>query len=82
MLLTDKGSDPEMLTLFHPCQLEERFGGTAKTPTNFWPPYVGKEFVPENISQNYPVVMGDEEYRTVLRDNPEILCHPEYLTSP
>ena len=30
---------PRILTeMFHPSQLEQRFGGTAETPTNFWPP--------------------------------------------
>lgn len=38
----------DLLDLFHPCQLEKRFGGTAETPTNFWPPYVGPVFEPEN----------------------------------
>ena len=27
----------ELTDLFHPCQLEKRFGGAAETPKNFWP---------------------------------------------
>ena len=42
---------PEMLQMFHPCQLEKRFGGQMDTPTNFWPPYVGKEFIPPGQEQ-------------------------------
>lgn len=38
---------PILLEMFHPCQLEERFGGTAKSPESFWPPYVGQYFVPD-----------------------------------
>lgn len=46
--LTGESSDPNLLDLFHPCQLERRFGGTAETPKNFWPPYIGTEgFLPE-----------------------------------
>ena len=29
-----------LLDLYHPSQLEKRFGGTAETPSNFWPPQV------------------------------------------
>ena len=39
---------PTMLEFFHPCQLEKKYGGTAESPVNYWPPYVGKYFVPEN----------------------------------
>ena len=45
-ILTRDMSHPELLELYHPCQIEERFGGTAKTPTNYWPPYVGADFYP------------------------------------
>jgi hypothetical protein len=31
--------------MFHPSQLETRFGGTAPTPTNFWPPFMGAEVI-------------------------------------
>lgn len=41
--------DPvDLRTMFHPCQLEIRFGGTAQTPTNFWPPYIGEKFFPND----------------------------------
>ena len=28
----------DLAEMYHPSQLEKRFGGTAPTPTNFWPP--------------------------------------------
>ena len=32
-------ADPQsLIDLYHPSQLEKRFGGKAETPTNFWPP--------------------------------------------
>ena len=71
----------EMLQMFHPCQLERRFGGTADTPKNFWPPYVGKEFIPPG--QNPPLIqMSDNEYRKALAENPELYWHPEFINSP
>ena len=42
-IVLDGGSSPAELTdLFHPSQLEKRFGGEAETPKNFWPPQMGK----------------------------------------
>ena len=32
LILTGEGTHPDIKKLFHPSQLEERFGGTAKTP--------------------------------------------------
>jgi hypothetical protein len=81
MIMSDKATDPDLLNYFHPSQLERRFGGTAETPTNFWPPYIGKEFIPDKFRGTFPVVMQDEEYKQVLLENPELLWHPEYLTS-
>ena len=79
MVLTEKTTSEDMLKDFHPSQLEKRFGGQAETPTNFWPPFVGKRFLPENLKEE---VMSDEEYLRVLQDNPELYRHPEHMTSP
>jgi hypothetical protein len=51
----------EITDLFHPCQLEKRFGGSAETPKNFWPPYVGKYFIPDS-SPNCQNIMTDSVY--------------------
>lgn len=48
MNLTSKNNHPDLLALYHPCQLETRFGGIAESPVNFWPPYVGPHFIPED----------------------------------
>lgn len=82
MILTDKPTDPDMLNYFHPSQLERRFGGAAETPQNFWPPYIGKEFIPDKFKGEFPVVMSDEEYKSTLLENPELFVHPEFLNSP
>lgn len=81
MMITDKATDADMLNDFHPSQIEKRFGGQAESPTNFWPPYVGREFVPENLQGKHPIVMEDDEYKKVLEDNPELTRHPEYMIS-
>lgn len=47
--LTSELTHPDLLALYHPCQLESRFGGEAETPTNFWPPFVGDKFIPEQF---------------------------------
>lgn len=54
------------MELYHPCQVEERFGGTAKSPTNHWPPYVGPEFYPAGFK---PDVISDNEYIDTLHAN-------------
>ena len=38
IVLTSERTHPGIFELCHPCQIEKRFGGTAETPTNFWPP--------------------------------------------
>lgn len=42
--LTGDGTCDALKELFHPSQLEKRFGGAMETPTQYWPPYVGKIF--------------------------------------
>lgn len=52
-----------------------------ETPTNFWPPYVGKEFIPSGQEQTLDF-MTDPVYKQVLAENPELFWHPDYMTSP
>jgi len=79
--MTSDKTHETLLEMYHPCQLEERFGGTAKTPTNFWPPYVGKEFIPEKFAEeekaNY---MTDSDYERILKENPGLSPHPLFMT--
>lgn len=51
------------------------------TPKNFWPPYVGKEFVPPGIEPPLKP-MNDREYAQALSENPELYWHPDFMTSP
>ena len=41
-MLYGEAAPEDLVNMFHPDQLEQRFGGAQPTPTNFWPPYVGK----------------------------------------
>ena len=66
--------------MYHPCQLEKRFGGEAETPTKFWPPFVGPEFYP-NGDKSHLNLITKEEYPSVIRENPELEVHPEFIKS-
>jgi len=41
MFLESNSTPDSLVKLFHPTQLEKRYGGTAETPTQFWPPSIG-----------------------------------------
>ena len=46
--------------------------------TNFWPPFVGEEFQPPDC-QEQPKILSDDEYISVLRENPDLPVHPLFL---
>lgn len=78
--LTDKNTHPDLLAMYHPCQLEKRFGGTAETPTNYWPPYVGKNFIPDaKKDERAQYVMDDAHYDKILKANPALQKEPNLL---
>jgi hypothetical protein len=41
MFLEDCANPASLTDTFHPSQLEKRYGGSAETPTQFWPPMIG-----------------------------------------
>ena len=63
--LTAEASPPELVALYHPSQLEKRFGGAAETPINFWPPYIGPKFIP-NDDSSYLDIMDEDTYLKIL----------------
>ena len=67
--------------MYHPSQLEKRFGGEVDTPTNFWPPYVGPEFYP-NGDKSHLNLIKKNDYPRVLKENPELAVHPEFFLDP
>jgi len=81
-IVLDAGGAPVGLTsLFHPDQLEVRFGGTRPTPTNFWPPFMGPDYIPASEKDSRPDNMiNPDSYDRILRDNPEMFVHPQRMT--
>jgi hypothetical protein len=78
--LTDKNHHPDLTAMYHPCQLEKRFGGEAETPTNFWPPTIGKHFVPDALkAEREKHAMKDAHYSEILKKNPLLQREPNLL---
>ena len=71
---------PELREMYHPSQLERRFGGEVDTPTNFWPPYVGEKFFPNDDSSHLDL-MDEETYIKTLEQNPELPRRPDLITN-
>ena len=69
---------PELRQMYHPSQLERRFGGEVDTPTNYWPPYVGEKFFP-NDDTSHLDLMDEETYLKVLEQNPELPRRPDLI---
>ena len=65
--------------MFHPSQLEIRYGGSAETPTKFWPPLMGPEFLPNENDENHLDKIPIENYEQVLNDNPGLIRHPDFI---
>ena len=80
IVLDGQASPQSLVDLFHPCQLEKRFGGTAETVTSFWPPYMGPDFIPESAKDKGDYeVMTPEKYESIIDENSELYIHPQYL---
>lgn len=80
IVLAGEQAPPQLLEQFHPSQLEKRFGGTAETPTNFWPPPMGPTFITEEEKANFAKnTINASDYERILAQNPELHCHPAHL---
>ncbi len=81
IVLAADGAPEALVEMFHPSQLEKRFGGACETPTNFWPPHMGTEFIPENeVSEKHTDLISPDAYEAIIKENPELYVHPERLT--
>ena len=50
------------------------------TPTNFWPPYMGTEFIPEHEkAEKHQNLISPDDYERVVDENPELFVHPQHL---
>ena len=80
IVLAADGAPQQLVDMFHPSQLETRFGGTAPTPTNFWPPFMGKEVVSASEKAKFhPNLIRQEDYDRVIAENPELNVHPLHM---
>lgn len=80
MVVTRQHTDKSLIELFHPCQLEKRFGGAMDSPVDYWPPYVGQDFIPEaELAERQAQIISDDEYLKRLESNPLLPVHPEFL---
>lgn len=62
-----------MLDLFHPSQLEQKFGGEAKNSTVCWPP-----ILPEGeIGYDPKNLLSEQEYEETVRHNDRLKRDPE-----
>ena len=48
------------------------------TPTNFWPPYMGTEFIPEHekAEKHSSNLISPDQYENILAQNPDLYVHP------
>ena len=51
-----------------------------ETPKNFWPPYVGEKFFPNDDSRHLNEI-DEQTYAKVLEDNPLLTRRPDLITS-
>ena len=80
-MFLESSSDPPCLTeMFHPSQLEKRYGGTAETPKQFWPPMIGNDqFIPEKDREENKY-MSESDYKAAIKDNPLLMRRPDMIT--
>ena len=64
-----------MVALFHPSQLEKRFGGKAEQPPYFWPPFMPSlEFYEDSETQ-----MSVSDRQNMEQENQELRKIPSSL---
>ena len=61
IVLLSEGTCEELQLLFHPSQLEEKFGGAAKNVESFWPPYEDSKEYGEDKSR-YEILKDPENF--------------------
>ena len=76
--ITGEAAPQDLIDIFHPSQLESRFGGEAETPTVFWPPLMGTTFLRDG-DESHLEKIKPSEYEQILQDNPELQRHPALI---
>ena len=78
-VISSETSCQQLKDMYHPSQLEKRFGGTAETPTQFWPPLMGPDYLPDENDKSHLDLINPEDYEQILLDNPGLQRHPEFI---
>lgn len=61
-----------MVDLYHPSQLEKRFGGQADSPKTFWPPTIPSLVFGEDPNHQMP----EAQRQSMLKENSELTDIP------
>jgi len=70
MMLSDKNTNDELLNMFHPSQLEKKFGGAAENVTVYWPPVMPSK----TFGQNNDSIVSQNEYDNIISRNKQLKC--------
>lgn len=69
--IANSSYSPEMLSMFNPLQVEEKYGGKGKNLEDYWPPTVPHE-------QSTPIQFASKDKRVLLSDKDSYFTyHPE-----
>jgi len=72
--INEGNTSEELLKMFHPSQVEKKFGGEAEDVTeNFWPP----KFPSANYGANPAYLMNREEYKEYQESHPGHKASPD-----
>lgn len=74
-ILTDWNTCEELVSGFHPSQLEEKFGGEAENVYEYWPP----SFPSKVIGYDESLIVSKKEYLTILEDRPHLIKSKEAI---
>lgn len=67
IVLAGDQAPQDLVDMFHPSQLEKRFGGTAETPSNFWPPFMSPVFRDESDQPKFSKnIISPDRYEEIL----------------
>ena len=72
MTLSDKRTTDELISLFHPSQLEQKFGGEAENTSVYWPPVMPSE----EYGHDENLIVSDEEYKYIIKSNNQLKTKP------
>lgn len=76
MMLSDKNTTDELVSMFHPSQLEEKFGGEAENTSVYWPPIMPSD----DYGIDKKLLASKSEYSDIIKENPQLKINPKFKT--